>query len=135
MYDNESIPLNIAWNGGIASSYNQANPNYRLYTVEPNTFEVIDVDTYIFNLTAANLTPNQPPKWFLEYSFRDAFDVDDLSPYALSKLANVTWRYDRKSLNKVGCRWHCLILANFVNLKFQIGFFSLIFIDLFSIPR
>lgn len=117
-YDNNSIPLNVAWNGGSASSYIQVNPNYRLYTVEPKTFEVIDFDTYIFNLTAANLTPDQPPKWFKEYSFREAFGVDDLSPYSLSKLANVTWRNDKKSLYKVGSTLiEPFLIENVVNLK------------------
>lgn len=102
VHENQPIPLNVAWNGGGASTYFQKNPNYRLYTVEPKTFEVIDFDTYIFNLTAANLTPDQPPKWFKEYSFREAFGVDDLSPFALNKLVNSTWRNDRKSLYKVG---------------------------------
>lgn len=101
IYDDKPIPLNVAWNGGGGSTYIQMNPNYRLYTVEPKTFEVIDFDTYIFNLTAANLIPDQPPKWFKEYSFREAFAVDDLSPYTLSQLVNVTWRHDRKSLYKV----------------------------------
>lgn len=102
VYDNQPIPLNVAWNGGGASTYFQVNPNYRLYTVEPKTFEVIDFDTYIFNLTAANLVPDQSPKWFKEYSFREAFGVDDLSPFSINKLVNATWRNDRKSLYKVG---------------------------------
>lgn len=93
--------MNVAWTGGSGTTYTGRNSNYRIYTVESNTFEVIDVDTYIFNLTAANLTPNRPPEWFKEYSFREAFGVTDLSPYTLSNLVNVIFRHNRDALHKV----------------------------------
>lgn len=102
-YSRDYAPVNVAWNGGSGTSFPGVNSNYRMYTVEPNAFEVIDLDTYIFNLTAANLTPGQPPKWFKEYGFRDAFGITDLSPYTLSHLANQTFRYNRQALYKV--RW------------------------------
>lgn len=97
----DNMPLNVAWTGGSGTSFIGLNSNYRLYTVEAHTFEVIDFETYIFNLTAANLTPDQPPTWFKEYSFREAFGVTDLSPYTLSKLVNITFRHDRRALHKV----------------------------------
>lgn len=100
-YSNNYAPVSVAWNGGSGTSFPGVNSNYRTYTVEPNTFEVIDFDTYIFNLTAANLTPDQPPKWFKEYRFRDAFGITDLSPYTLSHLANHTFRHNRQALHKV----------------------------------
>lgn len=99
--DETPIPLNVAYNGGSGTTFIGLNSNYRLYTAELNSFEVIDHETYIFNLTEANLTPGQPPKWFKEYSFREAFNVPDLSPYTLSKLVNVTFRNDRNALHKV----------------------------------
>lgn len=101
-HNHERIPVNVDWIGGSGTPHVGMNPSYRLYTVEPNTFEVIDLDTFTFNLTEANLTPNQPPEWFKAYNFREAFGVEDLSPHTLSKLVNVTWRHDRKSLHKVG---------------------------------
>lgn len=101
MDDGVPIASNVAWIGGSGTSFVGLNSNYRLYTVELNTFEVIDFDTYIFNLTAANLSPDQPPKWFKEYSFREAFGITDLSPYTLSKLVNITFRHDRRALHKV----------------------------------
>lgn len=99
--DDEPIPVSVAWNGGSGTSFIGLNSNYRMYTAELNTFEVIDHETFIFNLTEANLAPIQPPNWFKEYSFRDAFGVTDLSPYTLSKLVNDTFRHDRIALHKV----------------------------------
>lgn len=99
--DKVPAPLSVAWIGGSGTPYIGINPNYRLYTVEPKTFEVVDHETYIFNLAEANMTPNQPPRWFKEYSFRDTFKVPDLSPFTLSKLVTKTFRRDRKLLSKV----------------------------------
>lgn len=99
--DNEPVALSVAWNGGSGTTFIGLNSNYRLYTAEWNTFEVVDHETYIFNLTEANLMPDQPPNWFKEYSFRDAFAVTDLSPSTLAKLVNETFRNDRSLLHKV----------------------------------
>lgn len=120
--NDKTIPVNVAWIAGSGTSYIGLNPNYRVYTVEPKTYEVMDVETYIFNLTQANLTPDRPPKWFKEYSFREAFGVHDLSPDTLSKLANETWRHNRKSLYKVGgMTWICWSsFTNFSSPNFMI---------------
>lgn len=102
-YSTDEVPvaLNVAWNGGSGTSFIGLNSNYRLYTVESNSFELIDQETFIFNLTDANLAPSQRPKWFKEYSFREAFNVSDLKPATLSKLVNTTMRQDRSVLHKV----------------------------------
>ena len=48
----------------------ELNPGYRIYTVDGNYNEssrqVLDHDTYILNITDANLT--NKPKWVHEYS-------------------------------------------------------------------
>lgn len=102
-YSTDDVPVavNVAWNGGSGTSFIGLNSNYRVYTAELNTFEIVDQETFIFNLTEANLAPGQPPTWFKEYSFRDAFDVTDLSPFSLSNLVNTTFRHDRRALYKV----------------------------------
>lgn len=42
--------INVAWNGGSATPYSNVNPNYRLYTVEPETFVycIIQVPIYYY---------------------------------------------------------------------------------------
>lgn len=96
-----SAPVSVAWNGGSGTSFIGLNSNYRLYAAESNMFEVVDHETYIFNLTEANLAPGQPPKWFKEYSFREAFGITDLSPASISKLVTHTFKHDRRALHKV----------------------------------
>lgn len=120
------IAVNVAWNGGSGTSFIGLNSNYRLYQIELQSFEVIDHETWIFNLTEANLTPSQTPKWFKEYSFRDAFNVTDLSPSTLSNLVNNTLKNDHKLLKKV------VTLFIFLNLQPHSMYFSVIFYSFFS---
>lgn len=94
-------PVNVAWNGGSGTSFIGLNSNYRLYQVESKTYEVVDHETWIFNLTEANRAPHQTPRWFKEYSFRSSFNVPDLSPVSLSTLVTKTFRDDIDLLRKV----------------------------------
>lgn len=43
-----------------------------------------DVESWIYNLTAANQNEMQPPSWFQQFSFRDAFNLKDLSPSTMN---------------------------------------------------
>lgn len=79
-------PIGVQWNGGSLTPYSDVNPNYRVYTVEKKTYQVIEHETYIFKLDEANATPEKSPTWFLEYDFKKAFGIDDLSPAALDGL-------------------------------------------------
>lgn len=36
--DHPNDAINVAWNGGSATTYSFVNPNYRIYTVETETF-------------------------------------------------------------------------------------------------
>lgn len=99
-----AAPVNVAWNGGSGTSFIGLNSNYRIYAAELNMFEIVDHETYIFNLTEANLAPGQPPRWFKEYSLREflgAFGIIDLSPASLSKLVTNTFQHDRRALYQV----------------------------------
>lgn len=48
--------------------------------------EVLNFDTWIYNLTEANLNPDKPPRWFKEYSFKSRFELEDLSLESLDQL-------------------------------------------------
>lgn len=36
--DHPNYAINVAWNGGSATTYSHLNPNYRVYSVEPSTY-------------------------------------------------------------------------------------------------
>lgn len=83
---NSKNAINIGWNGGSLSPYSNINPNYRIYGVEQETYQVVKHETYIFNLTEANLHPDRSPVWFKEYSFAEFYGLKDLSPASLDGL-------------------------------------------------
>lgn len=51
-----------------------------------NFQEPLDFDEYYYNLTDANLTPDESPKWSKLYSFREAYNVNSLSALDLGIL-------------------------------------------------
>lgn len=79
--------LNVAWNAGSTTTYNDLNPNYRIYTVDPEAFQVNGHETWIYNVTEANLTPDRNPRWFKEYDLVEEFGIANLSPASMDQLA------------------------------------------------
>ncbi|XP_038051985.1 sphingomyelin phosphodiesterase-like isoform X2 [Patiria miniata] len=73
-------PTSMLYNGGSVTTYSYVNPNYRTYEVDGNyknsSWAVLDHETYVMNLTDANLTDN--PKWNLEYTAKAAYGMKAL---------------------------------------------------------
>ncbi|XP_012271398.1 sphingomyelin phosphodiesterase-like [Orussus abietinus] len=82
--ENNTKPVNVAWNGGSLTTYPSLNPNYKTYDVNANTFEIEDIHTWIYNLTLANENPTQRPQWFESYSFKEQYGLRDLSLNSLN---------------------------------------------------
>uniref|UniRef100_A0A182X154 Sphingomyelin phosphodiesterase n=1 Tax=Anopheles quadriannulatus TaxID=34691 RepID=A0A182X154_ANOQN len=72
--------VGVAWNGGSGTSHTNVNPNYVVYYVNPETYEVTDFESYAYNLTSANMSPDERPAWFRMYSFQEEYGLSDLSP-------------------------------------------------------
>ncbi|CAH1175864.1 unnamed protein product [Phaedon cochleariae] len=102
-YKNYSEPINVGYNGGSLTPYTKFNPNYKVMTVDPDSYEVIDVETYIFNLTEANQHSNLTPNWLKMYSMQEAYGLNKLSPQNFDQLvddifedenlADLYWRF------------------------------------------
>ncbi|XP_049533199.1 sphingomyelin phosphodiesterase-like [Anopheles darlingi] len=114
----------VAWNGGSGTAHTNVNPNYVVYYVNPETYEVTDFESYAYNLTAANLEPNQRPEWFRMYSFQEEFGLSDLSPAGIDELIQRLgtpdgreelqryWEYKVKLADAslaIGCDENCLL--------------------------
>ncbi|XP_070138052.1 sphingomyelin phosphodiesterase 1 [Drosophila bipectinata] len=84
-YSDEGHATAVAWNGGAVTTFSNKNPNYRVYDVNPTSFVVTNHRTWIYNLTEANLTPDEQPEWFEEYQFMKEF-TEDTSPAGIDKL-------------------------------------------------
>ncbi|XP_068152588.1 sphingomyelin phosphodiesterase 1 [Drosophila tropicalis] len=84
-YTSDNHAFAVSWNGGSLTTYSYMNPNYRLYELSAQTWQVLDHHTYIVNLTEANLNPDSDPEWLEEYSFTKEF-TSDTSPAGIDKL-------------------------------------------------
>jgi len=89
--NNSTRPVQVSYLCPSISSDGEKSPSFRVYEVdggyENATWEVIDSYTYSMNLTLANAgaAPNFP----LDYSAREAYKMDDLSPQSW---ADAAWR-------------------------------------------
>lgn len=76
-YDLEDLkrPLNVLYISGSVTTYSNLNPGYRIFTIDGSyknsSFQVLDHETHIMNLTEANLTLK--PVWKKEYSAKVFF--------------------------------------------------------------
>ncbi|KAG7460996.1 hypothetical protein MATL_G00204920 [Megalops atlanticus] len=61
------------------------NPGVRMYLYSTQDYSMLDIWQYYLNLTEAN--SEQKPSWKLEYIMTEAFDIEDIEPRALHKLA------------------------------------------------
>ncbi|XP_058443150.1 sphingomyelin phosphodiesterase 1-like isoform X2 [Malaya genurostris] len=119
--DDPTAAVNVAWNGGATTTFSQKNPNYKVFYVDRVSFEILDQETWIYNLTEANLSPERRPEWFKEYSFKDSYGLSDLSPNSLDGLLQTFaqsqqdllqyWVFKQKSADPKlasGCSQNCL---------------------------
>uniref|UniRef100_A0A182P3A7 Sphingomyelin phosphodiesterase n=1 Tax=Anopheles epiroticus TaxID=199890 RepID=A0A182P3A7_9DIPT len=84
--ENPEFAVGVAWNGGSGTTHTDVNPNYVVYYVNPETYEVTDFESYAYNLTLANMAPNERPAWFRMYSFQEEYGLSDLSPAGVDEL-------------------------------------------------
>lgn len=85
-YNKEKAPINVAWNGGSLTGYTKLNPNYKVYDVDGKNFMVTDYQNWMYDLNAANLNPDQRPSWYKSYSFKEEYNLEDLSSKSLHGL-------------------------------------------------
>ncbi|KAL9695184.1 hypothetical protein quinque_014469 [Culex quinquefasciatus] len=84
---NPQHAINVAFNGGGTVPFSNFNPNYIVYYVNPQTFEVTDFESYFFSLSEANRNPLRNPLWQPLYSFNRDFNIPNSSPASLDALA------------------------------------------------
>src|SRR5581483_6953055 len=63
-------------------------PGYKIYTVDgargkDSTWNILEHETWIYNLTEANSNPSIPPRWYRLYKATEAFEIPDLSSQSL----------------------------------------------------
>ncbi|XP_019868461.2 sphingomyelin phosphodiesterase-like [Aethina tumida] len=89
VYYNNSNPdqaINVAYNGASVVTYTDNNPSYKVIHVNNETFAINDICEWTFNLTEANLQPEERPNWYELYSFKTAYNLNSLEPSDLNDL-------------------------------------------------
>ncbi|CAI5773755.1 sphingomyelin phosphodiesterase [Podarcis lilfordi] len=84
-YDEETLsrPVGIAFVAPSVTTYVNLNPGYRVYQVDGprpgSSFQVLDHETFILNLTLANV-PGAKPQWQRLYGARQAYGLASAFP-------------------------------------------------------
>ena len=83
--DDSSRPVSVGIVTPSITTYTGLNPGYRIYTVDAGyegaSHRILSHDTYIFNMTAANIAgPDQEPIWYKLYSAPEDLGMENLFP-------------------------------------------------------
>ncbi|KAI0218479.1 hypothetical protein L0F63_005459, partial [Massospora cicadina] len=66
--------IGVAYIGPSVTTFEHLNPGFRIYEVEPETFQIYDALTYFTDLGSVFKSGTRPV-WQLEYSARKSFDI------------------------------------------------------------
>ncbi|KRX45026.1 Sphingomyelin phosphodiesterase [Trichinella murrelli] len=82
-------PSNVMFVAPSVTTFAYCLPAYRIYTIdgvhENSTWEVLDIETYILNVTEANQT-GERPKWKLSYRFKETYGLKSILPDQMDNL-------------------------------------------------
>lgn len=73
-------PTNVAHVAPSATTFGGVNPGYRIYTINAETFDVLNYETYFVNLTSANANSRNRLNMELSYDAKDAFRMTSMHP-------------------------------------------------------
>ena len=81
----ENDPKPIGWSliSGSGTSDGNHNPSFVVIEWDKEYMVPVNIITYYMNLTEANLTPDEQPKWRILHNFLDEYDLKDLSPSSM----------------------------------------------------
>jgi sphingomyelin phosphodiesterase len=73
---NLTNPTEVMYVAPSVTTFSWRMPTYRVYTIDSLSFEVLDHETYMLNLTEANLT--NKTEWTLEYRASESYGLKSL---------------------------------------------------------
>lgn len=83
IYDIDDLnkPIIPVHNGGSVTTFEEVNVNYKVYDVDTKSWDILNAESWIFNLNE----PGETAKWYKLYSFKDEFNVPSTKPEDLDK--------------------------------------------------
>ncbi|VEN41644.1 unnamed protein product [Callosobruchus maculatus] len=119
-FDENGEPINVGYNGASLTTFQNYNPNYKVMSLDRNTYELLDIHTYTMNLTLSNQNPDKSPQWYKLYSMKEDYKLKSFSPKELHRfvidlfqneaLVDMYWRNSVRNGDaslKEGCDMRC----------------------------
>lgn len=88
LYDLDGRPINALWIAPSLTPYEVNNMAYRVYYADPNDYQIMDHETWTFDLRKANMNPTEKPTWFSQYSGSVDYGIPDVTPQSLGLFIN-----------------------------------------------
>lgn len=76
LYSNDLTPTNMAWVSQAITPLGPANPSWRYYEVEDESFNIMNAYNYYAPLNATWVEGSSEPKWLYEYNPRTTYDTE-----------------------------------------------------------
>lgn len=76
LYDDDDKPLNMAWISQAITPLGPANPSWRYYEVEDESFNIINTFNYYAKLNETFVNGGAEPEWQFEYNPRSFYDPE-----------------------------------------------------------
>lgn len=76
LYSNELTPVNMAWVSQAITPLGPANPSWRYYEVEDESFNIMNAYNYYAPLNATWVNGSSEPEWLYEYNPRTTYDTE-----------------------------------------------------------
>lgn len=90
-YHNEDKgrPISPLWIGASLTPWINLNPAYKIFSIDGNrgaqsSWNVIDHETWTYNLEEANSNLPLPPRWYRLYKATEAYGIPDVLPHSLN---------------------------------------------------
>lgn len=118
LYNDNGEALNMAWISQAITPLGPANPSWRYYQVQEESFNIINAYNYYTPLNETWVRGSAEPQWKYEYSPRDAYDPDGEWP-ALSPLNATFW--DKFVVQKIKNKTNIELNQLFTNLLYRLN--------------
>lgn len=118
LYDDNLEPVNMAWISQAITPLGPANPSWRYYQVQDESFNIINAYNYYAPLNETWVGGSAEPQWKYEYSPRDTYDPDGEWP-ALSPLNATFW--DKFVVQKIKNQTNIEFNQLFTNLLYRLN--------------
>jgi sphingomyelin phosphodiesterase len=102
VYNNK--PTRIQFVSPSITTYTNKNPSFRIYEADTDTKLVTDYTQYRLNLTKANENPESLPLYDIAYTFKSQYNVTNLNPSTLYRLALQMGNNERLALTYINNR-------------------------------